>query len=83
MKFRKDNKIPYWQDMQSRHGIPSGVDFTVVRTPGGACYQLRAFGYGMRGRPIREHYGNGVLHVELTLLKERQRKRFESEITEA
>ena len=76
MKFRKDNRLPYWQGVQARHGIPSGIDFTITRSAG--MYKLRASGYGARGI-----YGNGALHVHAMGLSGRQRKRFESEITEA
>lgn len=73
MRFRKNNRYKYGQDRRQHVGIPSGVDFTVVRLFD-RIYILTVPGHGGL---IEGAYGNGPLFV--WGLTSRQRKRFERE----
>lgn len=61
MRFRKGNKIRYGQDMRQFQGMPSGVDFEVVKILNkrhDKMISLKALGYGTVG-----NYGNGRIHI--------------------
>jgi hypothetical protein len=67
MKFPKDNKIVFFQDMSWWQGVPSDVDFDAKIKKDGTVY-LSGPGYGEHG-----NYGNGMLMLKFgkldTLLK--------------
>jgi hypothetical protein len=75
MKFRKGNKIRYSQDFHIREGVPSGVDFQVVKMVGGAnpnkSYKLVADGYGSLERNKKYGCGAIFIHTANTRLRER------------
>jgi hypothetical protein len=77
MRFRRDNRILYGQDHQIYIGIPSGVDFRVVRNESRG-YTLSAFGYGQLDPWEEGSYGNGSLYVWNSSLNWSQRRRFEA-----
>lgn len=59
MKFKRGNRITYFQDFHACTGLPSDVDFDVKRVNHGGVegYDLRADGHG------GDVYGNGAIHI--------------------
>jgi len=59
--FPEGNEIRYFQDFQFLKGVPSNVEFTVVRPSNHDDYWLEADGYGNMEKP--NSYGNGRICV--------------------
>jgi hypothetical protein len=66
VKFRKNNKVVYWQDFKVYTGIPSGIEFYVVPLKKDKV-KLIANGYG----DLILGYGNGALYIGVKDLKKR------------
>jgi len=62
MVFDEGNEIIYMQDFGWHRGIPSGIDFEIIKCGDNDC-RLMAPGYGKLGV-----YGNGCLYVEWSAL---------------
>ena len=58
VKFRKNNKIPYGQDMQYYKGVPSGIEFEIFPFQSNRV-KLIADGYGN----LEGNYGNGAVYI--------------------
>ena len=57
----KENSLPYGQDMQFYHGIPSDVEFNIKRFSN-ESFKLTAKGYGILSINPKD-YGNGAIFV--------------------
>lgn len=59
IKFKRGNKVPYFQDFRFMRGVKSGIWFKVTKFSGNNGMWLQAPGFG--GKP----YGNGQICVYL------------------
>ena len=73
VRFPKDNKINYGQDMGFHRGVPSDVDFEIEEFTDDRV-RLIADGYGVLGKGGNK-YGNGSIYVnkkDMKLIKEKE-----------
>ena len=71
VKFRKNNKIPYGQDMQYHKSIPDGIEFKIFPFQKDRV-KLVADGYG----DLEGNYGNGAIFINTKDLPKKVRHHF-------